>query len=103
MRAVVVSIVLGLSAIASSALAAAGAPTNISELNQPEPGRVTLQCAIKTDGGLEKCEVLSASDESLGEAAMQLASQISFDPVDADGRSRAGQTIVVPFQIKVRN
>lgn len=103
MRAVVVSIVLGLSALASAAHAAAGASTSLAELSQPEPGRVTLQCAIKTDGGLEKCEVLSASEEGLGEAAIQLASQLTLDPMDADGQSRAGQTIVVPFQIRVRN
>lgn len=102
----------GLLALCASLMAAGvahAAPTALAlqapaDPKQPEPGRVTLQCVMKTDGGLENCEVAAEAplNIGLGDAAIQMAQEMRLDPVGEDGESRAGKTVFIPFQIRIR-
>lgn len=104
MRAFVVF--LGASLIAGAAQAAIPAPTSPLAVAKPavDPGRVTLKCTIKEDGGLEKCVVSAeGSDQSVADAALQMVSQFRVDPKDGEGKSRAGDVLTIPVQINIRN
>ena len=90
-------------AVTVGAHAAVTAPSTTNGLSgEKDPGRVTLQCLIKSDGGLEKCEVASEfpTGQGLGDAALKMASDLKLMGAD-DGAVMAGKSVNIPFQIKL--
>lgn len=101
--------------IASFVLAAAVATTaapalqaepqaRVVQIAQPREAVALLSCMVKSNGGLTDCSVQAESptDLGVGDAALQMASQIQVELLGPDGKSRAGSFIDVPIRIRIR-
>lgn len=100
----IASFVLAAAVTAAVPTASAEPQARVVQVAQPREAVAVLSCMVKNNGGLTACSVQAESpnDLGVGEAALQMASQIQVDLMGPDGKSRAGSFIDVPIRIRIR-
>jgi hypothetical protein len=83
----------GVAKLFPAAAAAAGLKTGVG----------TVQCAVRHDGGLTDCAVVSEQPEGLGfgDAALQVASVMKMNPWTAEGDPVDGARIRLPVRLEL--
>lgn len=101
----IASFVLAAAVTTAAVPAVSAEPTaRVVQVAQPRDAVALLSCMVKRDGGLTACSVQTEApaDLGVGDAALQMASQIQVDLLGPDGKSREGSFIDVPVRIRIR-
>jgi protein TonB len=63
-------------------------------------GVVVVRCTAEADGKLAACSLLCETPEGwgFGKAALHMTKHFRLEPLLADGRSVAGETVIMPLR-----